>query len=80
LEITVRGEQSTTPTATYALEKKLVIEFTRTVDYQIGIARPQVTVENEHVAKTIVQQVNYARILYEEMRHSQINKSTTTEE
>lgn len=33
--------------------------------------RPQVVCESDQVAKRVVQQVNYAKVLYEELRHSQ---------
>ena len=70
---------SFSPSAPY--EKKMVIEFVRRqAEEYIGLTRPQVSVDNEQVAKKVVQQVNYARILYEEMRHSQINKPTSPTE
>lgn len=42
--------------------------------------RPQVVCENEIVAKRVVQQVNYAKVLFEEMRHSQIGGSFSNED
>ncbi len=79
MEIAERGPLAFSPAAPY--EKKLVIEFVRKqAEGTVGLTRPQVIVDTEQVAKKVVQQVNYARILYEEVRHSQINKPTSPSE
>jgi hypothetical protein len=55
-------------------ENNPYIEFISQVrDAQAGgpYCRPQVVCENEQLAKRVVQQVNYAKVLYEELRHSQ---------
>ena len=44
------------------------------------LSRPQVICENEAVAKRVVQQVNYAKLLYEEMRHSQLPVNSQNDE
>jgi hypothetical protein len=53
-------------------EKTPYIELVRQLRDLQAPCRPQVICENEIVAKRVVQQVNYAKVLYEEMRHSQI--------
>lgn len=55
-------------------ENSPYIEFvTQARDAQAGgpYCRPQVVCESDQIAKKVVQQVNYAKILYEELRHSQ---------
>jgi len=54
-------------------ESNPYIEFVRQIrDGQAGgPCRPQVMCESEPIAKRVVQQVNYAKVLYEELRHSQ---------
>lgn len=55
-----------------AKEKTPYIELVRILPDVQAPGRPQVICENEQVAKRVVQQVNYAKALYEETRHSQI--------
>ncbi len=57
-------------------EKIPYIELVRLLPDVQASCRPQVICENEQVAKRVVQQVNYAKVLYEEMRHSQIGGSS----
>ncbi|ODN01813.1 Vacuolar protein sorting-associated protein 13D [Orchesella cincta] len=64
-------------------ENNPYIEFVRQIrDAQAGgPCRPQVMCESESVAKRVVQQVNYAKVLYEELRHSQKeNTSSNSDE
>lgn len=64
-------------------EGKVCIELVRLLPGPRGVNHqnsPQVTCDNESVASRVVQQINYAKVLYEETRHSQIEKPTSPTE
>lgn len=64
-------------------ENSPYIEFISQIrDGQAGgpYCRPQVVCESEQIAKKVVQQVNYAKVLYEELRHSQKENSNSNNE
>jgi len=54
-------------------EQTPYIELVRKLpELQAAFCRPQVICEVEATAKRVVEQINYAKVLFEEMRHSQI--------
>ncbi|CAG7684383.1 unnamed protein product [Allacma fusca] len=59
---------------------KVCIELVRLIPGQRGFPKhnsPQVTCDSETIATRVVQQINYAKVLYEEKRHSQIEKPSS---
>ena len=64
-------------------EGKVCIELVRLLPGPRGLNQqnnPQVTCDSDTVASRVVQQINYAKVLYEETRHSQIEKATSPTE
>jgi hypothetical protein len=59
-------------------ERSQYIELVRRIPDVHAPCRPQVICEVDSVAKRVVQQVNYAKVLYQEMRHSQIGNNTNS--
>jgi len=60
------------------LEKTPYIELVRHVSpATLAGCRPQVICESEAIAKRVVQHVNYAKVLFEEMRHSSLSSDSS---
>jgi vacuolar protein sorting-associated protein 13D len=62
------GTQST---AHYYVEMNLLLE----PESPLGARRPQVRCDSESLAKRVTQEINYAKSVYEENRHSLVSSS-----
>ena len=64
-------------------EGKVCIELVSLLPGPRGFSQennPQVTCDSDTVASRVVQQINYAKVLYEKTRHSQIENATSPTE
>lgn len=59
-------DYGTQSTANYYVELNLLLE----PDNALGARRPQVRCDSESLAKRVTQEINYAKSVYEENRHS----------
>ena len=59
-------DYGTQGTAQYYVELNLILE----PDSPVGARRPQVRCDSESLAKSVTQEINYAKSVYEENRHS----------
>jgi len=62
-------------------EKTPYIELVRQLpELHSAFCRPRVICEIEATARRVVEQINYAKVLYDEMRHSQIDNSNDVDD
>ena len=64
-------DYGTQSTANYYVELNLFLE----PESPLGARRPQVRCDSESLAKRVTQEINYAKSVYEENRHSLVSSS-----
>lgn len=64
-------DYGTMGTANYYVELNLLLE----PENPLGARRPQVRCDSESLAKRVAQEINYAKSVYEENRHSLLSSS-----